>query len=115
MYLHSLLPALAIFPVALGASISSPVAAKKNSKRGLCFAEGDHPGDIKKANTTSSVLSWTYDWAQTPPDYLKKSGIEYIPMQWGKNGIETFAQQVKAQGAKRILVRGLMLYIAHTF
>ncbi|KAF8158278.1 hypothetical protein B0H34DRAFT_656390 [Crassisporium funariophilum] len=79
------------------------VVAVKNPKRGLAFAEADNINDIKKANTSASVVSWQYDWAQTPPDYLAKSGIQYIPMQWGVNGIETFAAKVRAQKAKIIL------------
>ncbi|KAF8073624.1 hypothetical protein FPV67DRAFT_1409792 [Lyophyllum atratum] len=77
--------------------------AAKNPKRGLAFAEGDHPDDIKVANQSSSVLSWQYDWGQSPPTYLAQSKITYIPMQWGANGIETFAAKVKASGAKTVL------------
>ena len=80
--------------------------ASKNPKRGLAFADGDTPGnvDIKKANTSSGVVSWQYNWGATPPDYLSKSGIPFIPMQWGTNGIANFASSVKSQGAKTILV-----------
>lgn len=88
----------------------SSAAVAKNSKRGLTFAEGDNPGDIKKANQTGSVISWQYDWGVAAPDYLAKSTITYIPMIWGTNGIETFAARVKSSGAKTILV-GLFLYI----
>ncbi|KJA23184.1 glycoside hydrolase family 128 protein [Hypholoma sublateritium FD-334 SS-4] len=83
----------------------SVTLASKNIKRGLAFADGDTPGnvDIKKANTSSSVVSWQYNWGATPPDYLSKSGIPFIPMQWGTSGIANFASIVKAQGAKTIL------------
>ncbi|KAG8702736.1 hypothetical protein FRC12_010015 [Ceratobasidium sp. 428] len=85
--------------------VASQALAAANPKRGLCFAEGDHPGDIKLANQTGTALTWTYDWAQTPPDYLKtsKTKLTYIPMQWGRDGIANFASLVKAQGAKTIL------------
>ncbi|KAG9083114.1 hypothetical protein FRC07_014010, partial [Ceratobasidium sp. 392] len=75
------------------AAASQVLAAAANPKRGLCFAESDHPGDIKLANQTGTALTWTYDWAQTPPDYLKTSTtkLTYIPMQWGRNGIANFA------------------------
>lgn len=88
----------------------SVTLASKNLKRGLAFADGDTPGnvDIKKANTSSSVVSWQYNWGATPPDYLSKSGISFIPMQWGTSGIANFASIVKAQGAKTVLV-GLSL------
>ncbi|KAF8176998.1 hypothetical protein BJ912DRAFT_1024259 [Pholiota molesta] len=64
------------------------ITASKNAKRGLAFADADSTGslDVNKANTSNSV-----------------SGIPYIPMQWGAGGIENFASQVKAQGAKTIL------------
>jgi hypothetical protein len=83
------------------------ITASKNAKRGLAFADADSTGslDVNKANTSNSVVSWQYNWGATPPNYLSKSGIPYIPMQWGAGGIENFASQVKAQGAKTILVR----------
>ncbi|KDR82675.1 hypothetical protein GALMADRAFT_134252 [Galerina marginata CBS 339.88] len=58
--------------------------------------------DIRTANTTTSVISWQYNWGTSPPDYLAKSGIPYIPMQWGSYGVETFGATVKMQGATTI-------------
>ncbi|KAF8895540.1 hypothetical protein BD779DRAFT_1668798 [Infundibulicybe gibba] len=83
--------------------VSASVRAAKNPKRGLCFAEGDNPNDIKKVNTSASQISWLYDWGQSPPAYLAQSKIEYIPMQWGVSGIQDFISLVRAQGATRIL------------
>ncbi|KAF7314484.1 Glycosyl hydrolase 53-domain-containing protein [Mycena kentingensis (nom. inval.)] len=77
-------------------------AATKQSKRGLAYAS-DNTTDIRRANTTSSVVSWVYNWALNPPDYLASSGIEYIPMQWGAEGIENLAVTVKGLGAKTLL------------
>jgi len=37
------------------------------------------------------------------PAYLKSSGVEYIPMQWGSGNVEGLADKVKAQGAKTLL------------
>lgn len=79
-------------------------AVSKSSKRGLAFAAGDTPGDLNNANQTKSQISWVYDWGNSPPNYLAISNIEYIPMQWGSQKIEQFADAVKAQGAKTILV-----------
>ena len=62
------------------------------------------PGDIINANQTNSVLTWQYNWAPLPPVYLATSNVKYIPMQWGSVGIDTFADDVKAQGADTILV-----------
>ncbi|QRV96128.1 glycoside hydrolase family 128 protein [Ceratobasidium sp. AG-Ba] len=83
----------------------SQVLGAANPKRGLCFAEGDNPGDIKLANQTGTALTWTYNWGQSPPDYLKTANtkLTYIPMQWGRDGIANFASLVKAQGARTIL------------
>ena len=93
----------ALFGALLGVS---QVLGAANPKRGLAFAEGDNPGDIKLANQTGTAISWVYNWGVTPPDYLKTSSskLTYIPMQWGRSGIESFASAVKAQGAKTILV-----------
>ncbi|CAA7261406.1 unnamed protein product [Cyclocybe aegerita] len=82
----------------LSTTTSLPASASKNPKRGIAFADPSNPVDIKKANTSSSVISWQYNWASSPPDYLAKSGIPYIPMQWGTSGIEDFANNVKKQG-----------------
>lgn len=89
---------------AVFALLCSTSLAAKNPKRGLAFAEGDNPNDIKQANQSSSVISWQYNWATSPPDYLAKSGITFHPMQWGPSGIQNFAATAKAQGAKLILV-----------
>lgn len=80
-------------------------SAGKNVKRGLAFAAGDTPDDILNANQTDSVISWVYDWANTAPDYLATSGLQYYPMQWGSGEISEFADAVKASGAKTVLVR----------
>jgi hypothetical protein len=87
-------------------TVASHVLGAANPKRGLCFAEGDNPNDIKLANQTGTALTWTYNWGQSPPDYLKTAStkLTYIPMQWGRDGIANFASLVKAQGAKTILV-----------
>jgi len=76
---------------------------QKNPKRGLAFAAGTTPADIINANQTRSVISWVYDWADTPPDYLASSNIPYVPMQWGSVNIEKFPALVAAQGAKVML------------
>ncbi|KAG6845127.1 hypothetical protein H0H87_000554 [Tephrocybe sp. NHM501043] len=83
--------------------LASFCIAAKNPKRGLAFAEGDNPNDIRLANQTNSVISWQYNWGTSPPAYLKQSAIPYIPMQWGASGIESFSSTVLASGAKTIL------------
>jgi len=91
------------FLFCLVACISFSVARTKNPKRGIGYA-GDLPGDIINANQTKSVISWQYNWANIPPDYLATSNITYIPMQWGSVNVDSFADDVKAQGADTILV-----------
>ncbi|KAG6817584.1 hypothetical protein H0H87_006961 [Tephrocybe sp. NHM501043] len=92
----------------LAAFLSSALvvsAFNVTSKRGMAFSAPDTPGDIANANQTKSQISWQYDWGSSPPAYLAIDGIEYIPMQWGSVGIEGFANSVKTQNAKTILVR----------
>lgn len=84
--------------------VLSFVAAARNPKRGLAFADSSNHEDVIKANQSNSVISWQYDWGTSSPSYLAKSGIAYIPMQWGASGVENFAAQVKAKGATTILV-----------
>ncbi|KAJ6569315.1 hypothetical protein B0H19DRAFT_1373525 [Mycena capillaripes] len=76
--------------------------AVKNPKRGLAYAEANGT-DIAAANQSASVLSWVYDWGTTARPFITSSHLQYIPMQWGAGGIETFASTVIAQGAKTIL------------
>ncbi|KAF7299656.1 Glycosyl hydrolase 53-domain-containing protein [Mycena chlorophos] len=83
-------------------SVWEVAATTANAKRGLAYA-ATNTSDIKQANTTASVVSWVYNWALNPPDYLADSGIEYIPMQWGAADIENLAVTVKGLGAKTVL------------
>jgi hypothetical protein len=80
-----------------------PATLSKNPKLGLVIAEG---GDILQADIQKtdlqSAISWQYNWASSPPVI---PGVEAIPMQWGAEGIELFASNVIAQGAKTVLVR----------
>jgi len=78
------------------------LAHSKNPKRGLGYA-GTVPGDVINANQTNSVITWEYNWASIPPDYLATANLTYIPMQWGSVGIDSFASDVQAQGANTIL------------
>jgi len=75
-------------------------ASAKNPKRGIAFAESNG-NDIGK--TANSQISWVYAWEASPPSYLKTSGLEFIPMQWGSAGADQFQSIVKGLGAKTIL------------
>lgn len=96
MHLLHLIPSILL-------SCSWSVSAAKNPKRGLAYAEADGT-DIAVANQSASVISWVYDWGTTARPFITSSRLQYIPMQWGAGGIETFASTVLAQGAKTILV-----------
>ncbi|TFK70460.1 hypothetical protein BDN72DRAFT_540155 [Pluteus cervinus] len=77
--------------------------AQKNPKRGIAFAAGNTPNDILNANQSSSVTTWVYDWANTPPSYLATSGLEYVPLQWGSPNIEDFIPNAIACNATHVL------------
>ncbi len=78
------------------------VLAVKNPKRGLAFADGNSARDLVHANQSNSAITWQYDWAASPSSTLASSGIQYVPMQWGNNGIQNVASSTK--GAKILLV-----------
>ncbi|KAF9049468.1 hypothetical protein BDZ89DRAFT_1032946 [Hymenopellis radicata] len=84
-------------------STDSTGKATKNPKRGLSFPAANNPADVLNINQTRSVVSWTYDWSITPPDYLADTGIEYVPMQWGAGNIENLASIMAKTGAKTLL------------
>lgn len=81
--------------------------AAKNPKRGICFADNSNTGDISKADQTSGVISWVYDWGTSAPSYLASSGLQYVPMQWGASGANSFAATIESGGAKTILVSSI--------
>ncbi|KAF8919072.1 glycosyl hydrolase catalytic core-domain-containing protein [Mucidula mucida] len=84
-------------------STDSTEKATKNPKRGLSFPAANNPADVLNINQTRSVVSWTYDWSITPPDYLADTGVEYVPMQWGAGNIESLASIMSKTGAKTLL------------
>lgn len=90
-------------------SIDSTEKATKNPKRGLSFPAANNPADVLNINQTRSVVSWTYDWSITPPDYLADTGVEYVPMQWGAGNIESLASIMSKTGAKTLLVCTFLL------
>ncbi|KAF8665251.1 hypothetical protein AX16_000273 [Volvariella volvacea WC 439] len=97
-------PSLTVTPTSgsLSPTAQPTAPVRKNPKRGIAFASGN-PNDILNANQTRSLISWQYDWANSPPNYLATSNIQYIPMQWGSGNIADFIDKVKASGAKEIL------------
>ncbi|KAF8582541.1 glycoside hydrolase family 128 protein [Ramaria rubella] len=74
---------------------------RSESKRGLDWADGANPQDMKKFNGTS-VVTWAYNWSPTPVD-LTTSGLEFVPMQWNGAGIQNLSAEVSNLRAKEIL------------
>ncbi|KIK55560.1 glycoside hydrolase family 128 protein [Collybiopsis luxurians FD-317 M1] len=70
-----------------------------NAKRGIAYETSSKPDPSHIANT---AISWLYNWGDTAPANLPK-GIEFVPMQWGKDGVDGFQAKVKASGAKYVL------------
>jgi len=88
-----------LLAVALCIFSTNPVSAS-NAKRGIAFAESNG-NDIGK--TANSQISWVYGWEASPPDFLRNSGLQFIPMQWGSGGADQFQSIVQGLGAKTIL------------
>lgn len=88
---------LLFLPLSAVHSAPCPKRRSTNAKRGLALVS---PGDIGKVS--GGVVSWEYNWAVAPPP--STNGLQHVPMQWGKDGIASFASAVKAQNAKTILV-----------
>lgn len=98
---------LSMVPFILAAFLSSIlVLAAKNPKRGLAFADNNSARDLLHANQSNSAVTWQYDWAASPSSTLASSGIQYVAMQWGTNGIQNVASSTK--GAKILLVSILL-------
>ncbi|KAK6524355.1 hypothetical protein TWF281_011263 [Arthrobotrys megalospora] len=68
----------------LGQAVMS--AAPKNPKRGLVFLyNSTYPNDYKQFTTPENVISWHYNYGQSPSAQLSSSKWEFIPMVWGKD------------------------------
>ncbi|KAJ3783072.1 hypothetical protein GGU10DRAFT_405662 [Lentinula aff. detonsa] len=70
-----------------------------NAKRGIAFSDTTTTDLSYAANT---AISWEYNWAISPPANLP-SGIEHVPMQWGKASIENLQDAVEKTGFKYVL------------
>ncbi|KIK55555.1 glycoside hydrolase family 128 protein, partial [Collybiopsis luxurians FD-317 M1] len=50
----------------------------------------------------NTAISWLYNWRDTAPANLPK-GIEFVPMQWGKDEVDGFQKKVRALRATYVL------------
>ncbi|THV05728.1 hypothetical protein K435DRAFT_890370 [Dendrothele bispora CBS 962.96] len=79
-------------------ALCASFAQAANPKRGMAFPlDLTQPGDAAKGAGTQ--ISWEYDWNVNAPPNLP-AGIEHVPMQWGRDGIDGFQGAVKGMGAK---------------
>lgn len=70
-------------------------------KRGIAWADPEHPEDV--ALFRNLIITWNYNWAQSPNSYLTGVG-KFVPMQWNGNGINNLEQAVRSQNATVVLV-----------
>ncbi|KAJ7624968.1 hypothetical protein DFH06DRAFT_1339755 [Mycena polygramma] len=89
---------LPVFVVVLYFLLPTTVAGR-NPKRGLPLVQGSE-ADLAKAN--GGQCSWYYNWSPTPPA-SSPAGLAFVPMQWGRDNVEQFADIVRRSGAKTIL------------
>lgn len=77
-----------------------PLVFASNSKRGLAFDPASHPEDIYKASGRS--CSWVYNWSPSSPS-PSISGVEFVPMQWGTDGLNGFLSGARSASATNVL------------
>ncbi|KAJ7846375.1 hypothetical protein B0H14DRAFT_2584205 [Mycena olivaceomarginata] len=93
-----MVPALKIL-VALQILLSMTPVVGRNPKRGLPLVQGSE-SDLGKAS--SGQCSWFYNWSPNPPASAH-TGLEFVPMQWGRENVAQFINTVQMNGAKTIL------------
>ncbi|KZF20096.1 glycoside hydrolase family 128 protein [Xylona heveae TC161] len=61
------------------------LCASTTKKRGLVYTPSEkHPQDDQIWDTSSSDLTWYYNYGDTPsPAYAKASKLQFVPMLWG--------------------------------
>lgn len=61
-------------------------AAAASSKRGLCFVPDEkHPQDNSIWASSSTDLTWYYNYGTLPSPALAGSSLDFVPMMWGAN------------------------------
>ncbi|KAK0205362.1 hypothetical protein DFS33DRAFT_1428608, partial [Desarmillaria ectypa] len=90
-----------MFVLFLALFLVLPLALASNPKRGLAFDPVGHSEDIYKASGGS--CSWVYNWSPSSPS-PSVSGIEFVPMQWGTDGLNGFLSRARSDSAMYVLV-----------
>ncbi|KAJ7507301.1 glycosyl hydrolase catalytic core-domain-containing protein [Mycena galericulata] len=70
-----------------------------SAKRGLALVQGNE-SDLRKAS--GGQCNWFYNWSPAPTASVP-SGLNFVPMQWGRANVQGFADTVRKSGAKTIL------------
>lgn len=68
------------------ASAAPPSSGSGGGKRGISF------NDASLVSAFGNSVSWAYNWAATESGNL--GGVEYVPMMWGKDNVDSFASTV---------------------
>lgn len=73
-----------LFFISSFVAAASIVAASTSPKRGLCFVPStDHPDDNSIWDSSTSDLTWYYNYQSTPSSTYQGSDLEFVPMLWG--------------------------------
>lgn len=89
-----------MFVCFLALLLALPLILASNPKRGLAFDPAGYPEDINQASGGS--CSWVYNWSPTSPS-PSVSGIEFVPMQWGTDGLNGFLSRARSDSAATVL------------
>nr|GAT44751.1 predicted protein [Mycena chlorophos] len=79
---------LAVVVTQLVSVASLALAPRSDGKRGVALVSS---GDVPIL--ANSQCSWVYNWGETAPPGVP-TNVQFIPMQWGSGGIETFASTI---------------------
>ena len=92
MWSLAVLFALALFPISHCQVSTSP-------KRGLVYVPSQkHPSDDQIWVSSSSDLTWYYNYGATPSSaYAKSSKLQFVPMLWGAQSNNSFLDAVQQQ------------------
>ena len=83
-----------------GNSTFTSTSGTSSSKRGLVYVNPSSPSDNNFWDSSSSDMTWYYNYADTPTPAFADSDLEFIPMLWGAPSNPTtdmtFYNQVQA-------------------
>ncbi|KAF2237335.1 glycoside hydrolase family 128 protein [Viridothelium virens] len=66
-----------------------------SSKRGLIFIpDNDHPNDDNVWDSSSSDLTWYYNYGPSPSPNYANTKLEFVPMLWGNESDNSFLDTV---------------------